>query len=151
MSGFDSSSASEESMTASRKSCALSTTLESGFLISCASPLVIAPISASRSAAIARRSATSACSFLRRRAITNTKVQIAIPRSTPIKKDGLKNTRGTVAPVQAVGAATRAVALAAVAAQPFEPDCALYVTFSPSRKVRKPWSCSITLKCTKIS
>lgn len=42
--------------------------------------------------------------------------------NSPTKKDGFENTRGTVAPVQAVGVATRVVALAAVAAQPFEPD-----------------------------
>lgn len=57
--------------------------------------------------------------------MTNTKVQIAIPRSKPAKKEGDENTVGPIALDQAVGVSTRVVAFAAVAAQPLDPDCAL--------------------------
>ena len=62
------SSGSSLSRISSRSSCALSVSVLNGFLISCASPLVMLPSSARRSAACARRSASIARAVRRRSA-----------------------------------------------------------------------------------
>ena len=82
-----------------------------------------------------------------RRAFIIENINTKITKGNALKHNHI---RATYAVGVVAGVGTR-LDCTLVADQPFAPLVAEYVTASPSRKVRKPASCSMVEKCTKIS